>query len=485
MLEQLGQNTHALRYERDGLGEVAIPADAPWGPVTQRALEHFRVGEEKMPKSILLALIEIKRSAAMSNAAVGKISPEQARIIVACCEELLASSDLSSFFPLPVWQTGSGTQSNMNVNEVLSTLAQAKAQAEQTASPIDPKLFHPNDVINASQSSNDVFPTAMHLALLGAYRQNLRPALCDLITSLQTLQSKFGHVIKSGRTHLMDATPIYFGQECEAWIQSLSDDLQYLDDLQFACTAVPLGGTAVGTGLNAPEKFAEKCCEELSRRYQIPIHTVTAPARHMASKSAMLVFHGALRALATDLFKLASDLRLLASGPRCGLGELELPAGEPGSSIMPGKVNPTQCEMLTMLCLEVFGNDQVFMMAASQGHLQLNVFMPLMAYKMQQSLGLLSDGLRSFQKNCVDGIQVHAERMAAYVENSLMRVTALAPQLGYLEASRLAHLAHEHGTSLRQEVLAAQLMDEKDFEKATDPARLCGHLGRGNAQHDK
>ena len=452
-----------MRIEYDSLGPIEVPADRPWGAVTERSRRHFQVGSERMPTAIIHALAWIKEAAAHSNASFGLIEARQAEAIAAVCGEI-RSGALDEAFPLPVWQTGSGTQTNMNLNEVISYLGNRRL-------PEGPAL-HPNDTVNRSQSSNDVFPAALHMAAVLGVRHRLLPALEALAAAIEALAARHPAQLKLGRTHLMDATPLRFEQECEAWAAMLRDDAEQIAGLLEACLVLPLGGTAVGTGLNSPEGFAARCCALLAEATGEAFRPAPVPARHIASKSALTALHGGLAALAGDLHKLASDIRLLGSGPRAGLGELRLPAGEPGSSIMPGKVNPTQCEMLTMVAIEVLANDQAIAMANALGQLQLNVYMPLIGYEMEQSIALLSDAMRSFTEHCVAGIEVDAARMDADVEHALMRVTALSAEIGYRRAAELAQQALASGRSLREEVLAAGLMDEARYDELSDPLAM-------------
>ncbi|MDI9469833.1 MAG: class II fumarate hydratase [Bacillota bacterium] len=458
-----------LRYEEDSLGRIAVPAAAPWGAVTERARRHFQIGEGSMPTAIIHALAWIKEAAAAANLSYGLIDSGQQQAIAAVCRRI-RTGELDHAFPLPVWQTGSGTQTNMNVNEVISRLA---AQAELAEDPTaDPARFHANDVVNRSQSSNDVFPAALRIAAVLAVRERLRPALGTLLAALERLSAAHGSVVKLGRTHLMDATPIRFEQEIAAWTQALRDDEAALDALTPACLELPLGGTAVGSGLNSPAGFGERAAAWLARETGLPFTAAPVPGRHMASQTALVNLHGPLAALAADLFKLAADIRLLGSGPRGGIGELLLPANEPGSSIMPGKVNPTQSEMLIMVAIQVMANGQAITLASSQGQLQLNVCLPLIGSRLLESIRLLADAMTAFAEFGINGLELNHRTIQAHVESSLMQVTALTAAIGYREAARLAQEAAASGGSLREAVLASGLLSAADYDRLTAAERM-------------
>lgn len=425
------ENEHMqFRLEHDSMGEVPVPADKYWGAQTQRSYQNFRIGTEKMPVELIHALAAVKKAAALAN---GEL--QSARMTRAHCEAVCAAADevmsgaLDAHFPLAVWQTGSGTQSNMNVNEVIANRGNELSGK---------KLLHPNDHVNMSQSSNDAFPTAMHIAAVLETERRLLPALDALAKSFVRLEEENCGILKSGRTHLQDATPILFSQEISGWRSSLERDGQMirasLEPLRF----IALGGTAVGTGLNAPKGFDLRTAELLSEITGTRFKTAENKFHALSSKDELVFAHGALKALAADLMKIANDVRWLAGGPRCGLGEISIPENEPGSSIMPGKVNPTQCEAVTMAAVQVMGNDTTIALAASQGNFQLNVYMPVTIFCYLQSVRLLADVMRSFEENCVRGIRARRERMQAYVDSSLMLVTALNPYIGYENAAKVA-----------------------------------------------
>lgn len=431
------------RTERDSMGEIRVAADRYWGAQTERSRNNFCIGanHEQMPTEIIRAFALVKKAAALANHRLipNRMTKEKCDGIVHVCDEILAGA-LDEHFPLVVFQTGSGTQTNMNVNEVIAN--RANALAGKT-------LLHPNDDVNMSQSSNDTFPTAMHVAALLSVRENVLPALTDLIATLVRLERENEGVIKIGRTHLQDATPILFSQEISGWRASLEIDREMLcEAIQYLCP-LALGGTAVGTGLNAPAGFDCAVAEVLSATCGEPFSTAENKFHALSSRGELVHVHGALKALAADLLKIANDIRWLASGPRCGLGEIKIPENEPGSSIMPGKVNPTQCEALTMVAAQVMGNDATVGFAASQGNFQLNVFLPVMIYNFLQSSRLLSEAMRSFDQHCVSGIVANRAVMKQNLDRSLMTVTALTPHIGYENAARVAKRALEHNITLR------------------------------------
>lgn len=450
------------RTEHDSMGEVLVPGDKYWGAQTQRSLENFNIGCEKMPIDIINHLFILKLACARANHRLKpeKMTEEKLELI----EKAFESRDelMYSEFPLSVWQTGSGTQTNMNVNEVI---------ANYCNSLCGKKLLHPNDDINMSQSSNDVFPTAIHLACSSGIR-TLQMMLFGLISTLRGLERKYKKLVKSGRTHLQDATPITFGQEISGWRASLEVDMKLLDEAEKPLRFLAIGGTAVGTGLNAPKGFDEAVCSELCAL----TGTKYAPAKNkfhaLSSKSEVVFAHGALKALACDLMKIANDVRWLSSGPRCGLGEITIPENEPGSSIMPGKVNPTQCEAITMIATQVMGNDATVGICASQGNFELNVFMPVIAYNFMQSIDLLIDGISSFEKNCISGIKANKEKMHHNLHNSLMLVTALTPYIGYEKGAEIAKLAHKKGISLREACLSLGYLTASEFDKYFHPEEM-------------
>ncbi|WP_107331423.1 class II fumarate hydratase [Metapseudomonas otitidis] len=455
------------RTETDSLGPVSVAEDAYWGAQTQRSLENFAIGEERMPLPVVHALALVKKAAARVNGRNGGISPDIARLIEQAADEVLAHQH-DDQFPLVVWQTGSGTQSNMNVNEVIAGRANELAGGPRGGkSPV-----HPNDHVNHAQSSNDSFPTAMHIAVAQAIHRDLLPALAELTGGLAEQAARHTRLVKTGRTHLMDATPITFGQELSAFVAQLDYAERAIRNALPAVYQLAQGGTAVGTGLNAPHGFAEAMAAELAALAGLPF--VSAPNKFaaLAGHEPLVALSGALKTLAVALMKIANDLRLLGSGPRGGLAEVRLPANEPGSSIMPGKVNPTQCEALSMLACQVIGNDTTISLAASHGHLQLNVFKPVIAHNILQSIRLLADGSRNFQRHCVAGMEPDAARMAEHLERGLMLVTALNPHIGYDKAAQIAKKAYAEGTTLREAALALGLVSEADFDAWVRPETM-------------
>ncbi|BCA28476.1 class II fumarate hydratase [Metapseudomonas otitidis] len=455
------------RTETDSLGPVSVAEDAYWGAQTQRSLENFAIGEERMPLPVVHALALVKKAAARVNGRNGGISPDIARLIEQAADEVLAHQH-DDQFPLVVWQTGSGTQSNMNVNEVIAGRANELAGGPRGGkSPV-----HPNDHVNHAQSSNDSFPTAMHIAVAQAIHRDLLPALAELTGGLAEQAARHARLVKTGRTHLMDATPITFGQELSAFVAQLDYAERAIRNALPAVYQLAQGGTAVGTGLNAPHGFAEAMAAELAALAGLPF--VSAPNKFaaLAGHEPLVTLSGALKTLAVALMKIANDLRLLGSGPRGGLAEVRLPANEPGSSIMPGKVNPTQCEALSMLACQVIGNDTTISLAASHGHLQLNVFKPVIAHNILQSIRLLADGSRNFQRHCVAGMEPDAARMAEHLERGLMLVTALNPHIGYDKAAQIAKKAYAEGTTLREAALALGLVSEADFDVWVRPETM-------------
>ncbi len=452
------------RIERDSMGEMQVPAERYWGAQTQRSYENFPIGWEKMPAAIIRAFALLKKAAAQANRALRpeKMTEEKCAAIIAACDEIL-DGRLPGEFPLAVWQTGSGTQSNMNVNEVVANCGNAITGA---------KLLHPNDDVNMSQSSNDTFPTAMHIAAAQAIHRELIPAIDTLLATLMRLESENEHIVKSGRTHLQDAVPIAFSQEISGWRGMLEADRVQLTHALDGLYQLAIGGTAVGTGLNAPDGFGDKVAQILSEHTGLPF--VSNPNKFHALTSAdRIVFaHGAMKALAADLMKIANDVRWLASGPRCGLGEITIPENEPGSSIMPGKVNPTQCEAVTMIAVQVIGNDTAVGMAASQGNFQLNVFLPVIAYNFLQSARLLTDGILSFEKRCVCGIKANKEKMRENLHRSLMLVTSLNPYIGYDNAAKVAKKAYKENLSLKEACLSLGFLNEEEFDRVFHPEDL-------------
>jgi len=453
-----------IRYEHDSMGEVAVPADHCWGAQTQRSLMNFPIGREKMPEGIITAFAYLKAAAARANRELkpDRMTAEKESLITAACDAIL-SGELSEEFPLSVWQTGSGTQTNMNVNEVIAYYGNRLNGST---------ILHPNDDVNMSQSSNDTFPTALHIAAAIAVHDSLIPAIDSFISTLQRLEEENRGIVKSGRTHLQDAVPIAFSQEISGWKGMLETDRRQLVTALDGLYNLALGGTAVGTGLNAPEGFGALAAEKLSSAVGLPFISDDNKFHALTSADELVFAHGALKALAADMMKIANDIRWLASGPRCGLGEIRIPENEPGSSIMPGKVNPTQCESVTMVAVQVIGNDAAIGMAASQGNFQLNVFLPVMAYNFLQSANLLSDSLRSFEERCVSGIRADRNKMKENLDRSLMTVTALNPYIGYENAAKVAKKAYSENLSLREACLALGFLCAEEFDKYCRPEEL-------------
>ena len=454
------------RLEHDAMGEVAVPADRLWGAQTQRSVENFPigVGHETMPDEIITAFGILKLAAARANRTLlpGKMTEEKFAVIARAAEEVRAG-DLAGHFPLVVWQTGSGTQTNMNVNEVIANRANALAGKA---------LCHPNDDVNMSQSSNDTFPTALHIAAVLALEEALIPAVEELKEALCVLERENAGIVKSGRTHLQDAVPIAFSQEISGWRASLERDLELLRLAVRPLYGLALGGTAVGTGLNAPEGFAEKAAEEVAGLTGRPFVSEKNKFHALSSRDELVFAHGAVKALAGDMMKIANDVRWLASGPRCGLGEITIPANEPGSSIMPGKVNPTQCEQVTMVAVQVMGNDTAVGIAASQGNFELNVFLPVIAYNFLQSVRLTAESVRAFTARCVRGIRANRERMKWNLDASLMTVTALSPTIGYENAAKCAKLAFDEDLTLKEACLKLGLLTPERFDALYRPEEM-------------
>jgi fumarate hydratase, class II len=460
------------RTETDSFGPIEVADDRLWGAQTERSLRNFAIGSQKMPRAIIHALALGKMAAARANADMGLLDRKIADAIVSAAGEI-ASGRLDDHFPLKVWQTGSGTQSHMNVNEVIANRANESFGAMHgTKAPI-----HPNDHVNLGQSSNDSFPTAMHVAAAIALTQNLLPALRQLQASLQAKAEEFSGLIKIGRTHLQDATPITLGQEFSGYSAQAALGVERIQAASEGLFFLAQGGTAVGTGLNSHKGFAEKFARELARETGLPFKPAENAFEALASHDAMVFVHGALEAAATGLFKIANDIRLAGSGPRAGLGELILPANEPGSSIMPGKVNPTQVEALTMVCARVFGNQATIAFAASQGHFELNVYKPVIAFAFLESAGLLADAARSFATHCVDGLAADAKKLDEAMRRSLMLVTALTPKIGYDKAAEIAKTAHERGTSLREEAVRLGFVSAEQFDQWVRPEDMLAPEG--------
>ena len=448
------------RIEHDTMGEIAVPADHHWGAQTQRSLENFRIGGQRQPREIITAFAYLKEAGARANARCGKLTEAQAGAIAEACRQIRAGQ-WDEEFPLVVWQTGSGTQTNMNVNEVIAHLA-----AEQGVS------LHPNDHVNASQSSNDTFPSALHIAAAMSVVQDVLPAARRLEAAFARLEAAYPDLIRIGRTHLQDATPLRFSQEVSGWRELVAAPCRMLEAALPELERLAIGGTAVGTGLNAPKGYDAMVCEQLRQMTGVDFRPDENKFHALTSKDALVFAHGALKALAANLMKIANDIRFEASGPRCGMGELHIPENEPGSSIMPGKVNPTQCEAVTMVAVQVMGNDAAIGFAASQGNFQLNVFLPVSAYNFQLSARLLTDAMDSFRTHCVEGITPNAERMEANLHNSLMLVTCLTPKIGYEQAAKCAKKALADGTTLKEAVVSLGLLTPEEFDETVRPEKM-------------
>ncbi|MBD1380742.1 class II fumarate hydratase [Metabacillus arenae] len=454
------------RVERDTMGELKVPADKYWGAQTQRSKENFQIGQEKMPLAIVHSFAILKRSAALVNASLGKLDQEKADVIAEVCDEIIAGK-LNEHFPLVVWQTGSGTQSNMNVNEVVANRGNELLKEKNSA-----KKIHPNDDVNMSQSSNDTFPTAMHIAGVEAVYQFLLPSIEKLHNTFKKQSDQYKEVVKIGRTHLQDATPLTLGQEISGWVHMLKKSRDMIVQSTDNLRNLAIGGTAVGTGINAHPKFGELTAEEISKYTNQSFRSSENKFHALTSHDEVVVAHGALKALAADLMKIANDVRWLASGPRSGIGEITIPENEPGSSIMPGKVNPTQSEALTMIAAQVMGNDATIGFAASQGNFELNVFKPVIMYNFLQSVQLLSEGMVSFHDKCAIGIEPNEEVIKEHLGKSLMLVTALNPHIGYENAAKIAKLAHKEGKTLKEAALALNLLTEDQFDQFVRPEEM-------------
>ncbi|MCI8849825.1 MAG: class II fumarate hydratase [Oscillibacter sp.] len=449
-----------IRMEHDTMGEIAVPADRCWGAQTQRSLENFKISGERQPQEIITAFAYLKEACAIANARKGKLTEQQAHAIAAACREIRAGK-WDGEFPLVVWQTGSGTQTNMNVNEVIAHLAASQGVP-----------LHPNDHVNASQSSNDTYPSALHIAAALSVANQVLPAAERLAAAFARLEAAYPDLIRIGRTHLQDATPLRFSQEVSGWRELTAAPCRMLRAALEELCRLAIGGTAVGTGLNAPADYDGAVCKELRTLTGLDFQPDKNKFHALTSKDALVFAHGAMKALAANLMKIANDIRWQASGPRCGMGELHIPENEPGSSIMPGKVNPTQCEAVTMAAVQVMGNDAAIGFAASQGNFQLNVFLPVSAYNFQQSARLLADAMESFRTHCVEGITPDVERMEENLQNSLMLVTCLTPKIGYEKAAECAKKALHEGTTLKEAVVSMGLLTEKEFEETVRPEKM-------------
>ncbi|MCY7903763.1 class II fumarate hydratase [Bacillus inaquosorum] len=453
----------SYRIEKDTFGEIKVPADKFWGAQTQRSKENFKIGSEKMPNRIVKAFSILKRSTAIANNRLGNLDSEKTEVITAVCDEILEGK-YDDNFPLVVWQTGSGTQSNMNVNEVVANLGTALLKEKGSIQTI-----HPNDDVNRSQSSNDTFPTAMHVAGVLAIYEQLVPALDQLRNTLDEKAKKFNDIVKIGRTHLQDATPLTLGQEISGWVYMIDRSKEMILEATEKMRELAIGGTAVGTGINAHPQFGEVVSEEISKFTGQHFKSSPNKFHALTSHDEITYVHGAMKALAADLMKIANDVRWLASGPRCGIGEISIPENEPGSSIMPGKVNPTQCEALTMIAAQIMGNDATIGFASSQGNFELNVFKPVIIYNFLQSVQLLSDGIKSFHDHCAVGIEPNKKTIEENLSGSLMLVTALNPYIGYENSAKIAKFAHKEGLTLKEAAVQLELLTEEQFDEMVKP----------------
>ncbi|DAB41373.1 MAG TPA: fumarate hydratase, class II [Sulfurovum sp. UBA12169] len=456
----------SFRIEKDTMGEVRVPADKYWAAQTQRSVQNFEIGNEKMPIEVIYGFANLKKACALVNHELGRLDDKKTEAITKACDAILAG-ELDDNFPLVVWQTGSGTQSNMNVNEVVANKAIEILGGDFTKE----KLVHPNDDVNKGQSSNDTYPTGMRIAEVVAVTDNLIPALNQLKATLESKSNAFTDIVKIGRTHLQDATPLTLGQELSGYVAMLETNLQQINDTLIYCRQLAIGGTAVGTGLNSHPEFSQKVSAMLNSFMAKDYGFVSQPNKFHAltGHDAEVVLSGALKALAGNLMKIANDVRWLASGPRCGIGEISIPENEPGSSIMPGKVNPTQSEAMTMVAVQVMGNDVAVGIAASQGNFELNVFKPVIAYNILQSIKLLSDAMRSFDTNCAVGIEPIRSNIDKFLNDSLMLVTALNPHIGYEKAAKIAKTAHANGTTLKEEAISLGFLSAEEFDKYVRP----------------
>jgi fumarate hydratase, class II len=453
------------RIEKDTMGEVQVPADKYWGAQTQRSIQNFTIGGQKMPLEVVYAFAYLKKAAAMTNMEAGILSAEKTALIGSVCNEIISGS-LDDQFPLVVWQTGSGTQSNMNLNEVIANRAHVLQGGQLTDSV---KVVHPNDDVNKSQSSNDTFPTAMHIAAYKILAENTLPNLKSLRATLDRVARENMEIVKIGRTHLMDATPLTLGQEFSAYVSQLDHGIRAIENTLSHLSELALGGTAVGTGLNTPSGYSDRVAAIIAELTGLPFISAENKFEALAAHDGIVEAHGALKTVAVSLMKIANDIRLLASGPRCGIGEILIPENEPGSSIMPGKVNPTQAEAMTMVCAQVMGNDVAINVSGMNGHFQLNVFKPVMIYNFLMSARLIGDACDSFRRNCAEGIKPNLPAIKQNLENSLMLVTALNPHIGYDNAAKIAKKAHKEGSTLREAALALGLLTNEQFDEWVRP----------------
>ncbi len=464
---QTSSPSHSTRSETDSFGPIEVPADRYWGAQTERSRQNFRIGQDRMPIPIIRALGLVKLASAETNRELGLLDQRRARAIVRAAREVM-DGKLDDHFPLVVWQTGSGTQTNMNLNEVIANRANELLGGELGAK----KPVHPNDHVNMSQSSNNSFPTAMHIAAVERIAGDLIPALSELLRALRKKEKAFAGIVKIGRTHTQDATPLTLGQEFSGYAAQVENGIARLRVAMKDLYPLAQGGTAVGTGLNSKPKFAKAFARHVAKITKLPFSSAPNKFEALASNDAYVFAHGAINSMATGLFKIANDIRLLGSGPRSGLGELMLPENEPGSSIMPGKVNPTQCEAMTMVCCQIFGNHTAITIAGSQGHFELNVYKPVLAYCMMHSIQLMSDVARSFTEHCVEGIRADEKRIRELMERSLMLVTALAPRIGYDNAAKVAKSAHARGTTLKEEAVRQGFVTAAEFDRLVQPAKM-------------
>jgi fumarate hydratase class II len=461
------------RIEKDTIGEVKVPADAYWGPQTERSRNNFKIGAPaSMPFEIIEGFAYLKKAAAMTNADLGVLDSKKKDLIAAVCDEILAGKH-NDQFPLVVWQTGSGTQSNMNCNEVIANRAHVLDGGSLTDKD---KVLKPNDDVNKSQSSNDTFPTGMHIAGYKMIVETTIPGVERLRDTLKSKSEAFKEVVKIGRTHLMDATPLTLGQEFSGYVSQLDHGLKALKNTLAHLSELALGGTAVGTGINTPKGYSKKVAEHIASLTGLPFVTAANKFEALAAHDAIVETHGALKQIAVSLNKIANDIRLMASGPRSGIGEITIPANEPGSSIMPGKVNPTQCEALTMVCAQVMGNDVAITVGGTQGHYELNVFKPMMAYNLLQSARLIGDACVSFSEHCAEGIEPNQKRIDELLSNSLMLVTALNTKIGYYKAAEIANTAHQNGTTLKEEAINLGYVTAEEFDEWVVPAKMTGSM---------
>jgi fumarate hydratase class II len=467
MAPSTGSKSNSTRTETDSFGPIDVPADRYWGAQTERSRQNFRIGHDRMPMPIVRALAIVKLAAAETNRELGLLDQRRAGAIVRAAREVI-DGKLDDHFPLVVWQTGSGTQTNMNLNEVIANRANELLGGELGAK----QPVHPNDHVNMSQSSNDSFPTAMHIAAVERIVADLIPALSELRIALQKKEKAFAGIVKIGRTHTQDATPLTLGQEFSGYTAQVESGIARLGVAVKDLYPLAQGGTAVGTGLNSKPEFAEAFARHVAKITKLPFTSAANKFEALASNDAYVFAHGAINSAATGLFKIANDIRLLGSGPRSGLGELILPENEPGSSIMPGKVNPTQCEAMTMVCCQVFGNHTTITIAGSQGHFELNVYKPVLAYCMMHSIQLMSDVARSFTEHCVEGIRADEKRIRELMERSLMLVTALAPRIGYDNAAKVAKSAHARGTTLKEEAVRLGFVSSAEFDRLVQPEKM-------------